>query len=36
VVVESTSDCWMSEVYLLEAAAFETWLVNGKDVKNLP
>jgi transposase len=36
VVMEATSDCWKPVFYLLEAAGFETWLVNAKDVKHLP
>jgi transposase len=36
VVMEATSDYWRSPFYLLEAAGFETWLVNAKDVKHLP
>lgn len=32
VVMEATSDYWRSPFYLLEAAGFETWLVNAKDV----
>jgi transposase len=36
VVMEATSDYWKSPFYLLEAAGFETWLVNAKDVKHLP
>ena len=31
-----TSDYWKPVFYLLEAAGFETWLVNAKDVKHLP
>jgi len=27
---------WKPVFYLLEAAGFETWLVNAKDVKHLP
>ena len=27
---------WKSPFYLLEAAGFETWLVNARDVKHLP
>jgi transposase len=36
VVMEATSDYWRSPFYVLEAAGFETWLVNAKDVKHLP
>jgi transposase len=36
VVMEATSDYWKPPFYLLEAAGFETWLVNAKDVKQLP
>jgi transposase len=36
VVMEAASDCWKPVFYLLEAAGFETWLVNAKDVKHLP
>src|SRR5664280_533961 len=36
VVMEATSDSWKPPSYLLEAAGFETWLVNAKDVKRLP
>ena len=36
VVMEATSDYWRPPFYLLEAAGFETWLVNAKDVKHLP
>jgi transposase len=36
VVMEAASDYWKSPFYLLEAAGFETWLVNAKDVKHLP
>ena len=36
VVMEATSDSWKPPSYLLEAAGFETWLVNAKDVKHLP
>jgi transposase len=35
VVMEAT-DYWKPVFYLLEAAGFETWLVNAKDVKHLP
>jgi transposase len=34
--MEATSDYWKSPFYLLEAAGFETWLVNAKDVRHLP
>ncbi|MGW5731725.1 MULTISPECIES: IS110 family RNA-guided transposase [Streptomyces] len=36
VVMESTSDYWKPAFYVLEAAGFDTWLVNAKDVKHLP
>ena len=36
VVMEATSDYWKAPFYILEAAGFETWLVNAKDVKHLP
>ncbi|MFI0425287.1 hypothetical protein [Spongiactinospora sp. 9N601] len=36
VVIEATSDYWKPVFYLLEAAGFETWLVNARDVKHLP
>lgn len=36
VVMESTSDYWRPPFYVLEAAGFEPWLVNAKDVKHLP
>jgi transposase len=36
VVMEATSDYWRPPFYLLEAAGFQTWLVNAKDVKHLP
>ena len=36
VVMEAASDCWKPVFYLLEAAGFEAWLVNAKDVKHLP
>src|SRR5450759_4450904 len=32
----STSDYWKPPFYPLEAAGFETWLVNAKDAKHLP
>jgi len=31
VVMEATSDYWKPPFYLLEAAGFETWLVNAKE-----
>ena len=34
--MEATADYWKPVFYLLEAAGFETWLVNAKDVKHLP
>ncbi len=36
VVMEATSDYWKPVFCLLEAAGFETWLVNAKDVRHLP
>jgi len=36
VVTEATPDYRKPAFYLLEAAGFETWLVNAKDVKHLP
>jgi transposase len=36
VVMEATSDYWKPIFYVLEAAGFETWLVNARDVKHLP
>lgn len=36
VVMEATSDYWKPAFYLLEAAGFEVWLVNARDVKHLP
>ena len=36
VVMEATSDYWKCAFYLLEAAGFQAWLVNAKDVKHLP
>jgi transposase len=36
VVMEATSDYWKPVFYLLEAAGFDPWLVNAKDVKHLP
>jgi transposase len=36
VVMEATSDYWKGIYYLLEAAGFEVWLVNARDVKHLP
>src|SRR5512135_1792836 len=36
VVMEATSTYWKAPFYLLEAAGFEVWLVNAKDVKHLP
>lgn len=34
--MEATSDYWKPAFYVLEAAGFETWLVNARDVKHLP
>jgi transposase len=36
VVVESTSDYWRGFVYLLEARGLCVWLVNARDVKQVP
>src|SRR5215813_1931014 len=36
VVMEATADYWKPVFYLLEAAGFDTWLVNARDVKHLP
>jgi transposase len=36
VVMESTSTYWKGAYYLLEAEGFECWLVNARDVKNVP
>jgi transposase len=36
VVMEATRDYWKPPFYLLEAAGFDVWLVNAKDVKHLP
>src|SRR5258708_31714401 len=36
VVMESTGDYWKGVYYLLEAEGFEGWLVNARDVKNVP
>ncbi len=36
VVVESTSDYWRVFVYLFQAAGLTTWLVNARDVKQVP
>lgn len=36
VVLESTSDYWRIWFYLLEAAGLTVWLVNARDVKNVP
>ncbi|MEU1274010.1 IS110 family transposase [Streptomyces sp. NPDC005799] len=36
VVMEATSDYWRPAFYVLEAAGFDVWLVNARDVKHLP
>jgi transposase len=35
-VVESTSDYWRPFFYLLEARGLLVWLVNARDVKQVP
>ena len=35
-VIESTSDYWRPFLYLLEARGLVVWLVNARDVKNVP
>ena len=36
VVVESTSDYWRAFVYLLQARGLTVWLVNAREVKQVP
>ena len=36
VVMESTSSYWKGPFWLLEAEGFECWLVNAREVKNVP
>ena len=36
VVLESTSEYWRPFYYLLEARGLTVWVVNGRDVKNVP
>ena len=36
VVLESTSDYWRGFFYLFEARGLVVWLVNAKQVKNVP
>lgn len=36
VVVESTGDYWRPFFYVLEARGLKVWLVNARDVKNVP
>src|SRR5664279_5439339 len=36
VVLEATSDYWRPFYYLLEACGLTVWLVNARDVKNVP
>ena len=36
VVIESTSDYWRPFFYLLEARGVDVWLVNARDVKQVP
>ena len=35
-VMESTSTYWKGVYYLLEAEGFDAWLVNAREVKNVP
>ena len=35
-VMESTSTYWKGVYYLLEAEGFDCWLVNAREVKNVP
>jgi transposase len=35
-VMEATGDYWKGVYYLLEAEGFECWLVNAREVKNVP
>ena len=34
--MESTSDYWKGVYYLLESEGFDCWLVNAREVKNVP
>jgi transposase len=36
VVMESTSTYWKGVYYLLEAEGFDCWLINAREVKNVP
>jgi transposase len=36
VVIEAASDYWRIWLYLLQAAGLQVWLVNARDVKNVP
>lgn len=36
VVMESTSDYWKGAYYLLEAEGLDCWLLNAREVKNVP
>ena len=36
IVLEATSDYWRPFFYLLEARGLTVWLVNARDVKNVP
>lgn len=36
VVMEATSDYWRPFFYLLEAMGLTVWLVNARDVRNVP
>src|SRR6185437_11832733 len=36
VVMDSTSSYWKGVYYLLEAEGFQCWLVNAREVKNVP
>ncbi|MGJ6968734.1 IS110 family transposase [Streptosporangium sp. G11] len=36
VVMEATGEYWKDAYYLLEGEGFECWLVNAREVKNVP